>query len=111
MHDFAHLLMIGLSLGATYALIALGYTLVYGILRLINFAHGDLFMLSAYTALGVCAALGLGDAVSGGLAVSSWGAFAAVLALSMLAAAAAGWLVERLAYRPLRGQPRLNLLI
>ena len=63
----------GISLGSIYALIALGYTLVYGILRLINFAHGDLFMLSAYTALGVCAALGLGDAVSGGLAVSSWG--------------------------------------
>jgi branched-chain amino acid transport system permease protein len=102
----------GISLGSIYALIALGYTLVYGILRLINFAHGDLFMLAAYAALGACAALGLGDAVSAaGLPLSSWGAFAVVLGLSMAAAAAAGWLVERLAYRPLRGQPRLNLLI
>jgi branched-chain amino acid transport system permease protein len=101
----------GVSLGSIYALIALGYTLVYGILRLINFAHGDLFMLAAYAALGACAALGLGDAVSGGMAVSSWGAFAVVMALSMAAAAVAGLLVERLAYRPLRGQPRLNLLI
>jgi branched-chain amino acid transport system permease protein len=108
---FIQNLVNGVSLGSIYALIALGYTLVYGILRLINFAHGDLFMLSAYMALGVCAALGLGDAVSGGQAVSSWGAFAGVMALSMAGAAAVGWLVERLAYRPLRGQPRLNLLI
>lgn len=101
----------GISLGSIYALIALGYTLVYGILRLINFAHGDLFMLAAYAALGVCALLGLGDISLAGLAQSSWGAFALVMALSMAAAALAGWLVERLAYRPLRGQPRLNLLI
>ncbi|HTB21987.1 MAG TPA: branched-chain amino acid ABC transporter permease [bacterium] len=111
MATFIQNLINGVSLGSIYALIALGYTLVYGILRLINFAHGDLFMLAAYAALGACAALGLGDAVSAGLPVSSWGAFALVLALSMAAAAAAGWLVERLAYRPLRGQPRLNLLI
>jgi len=101
----------GVSLGSIYALIALGYTLVYGILRLINFAHGDLFMLAAYAAIGTCAALGLGDATAASVPVSSWGAFAVVLLASMAAAALAGALVERLAYRPLRGQPRLNLLI
>jgi len=102
----------GLSLGSIYALIALGYTLVYGILRLINFAHGDLFMLAAYAALGCASLLGLGALpLPGALAASSWGAFAVVLVVSMAAAAVAGWLVERLAYRPLRSQPRLNLLI
>lgn len=102
----------GLSLGSIYALIALGYTLVYGILRLINFAHGDLFMLAAYSALGCATLLGLGAMpLPDVLPVSSWGAFALVLGVAMLAAAVAGWLVERLAYRPLRGQPRLNLLI
>jgi branched-chain amino acid transport system permease protein len=103
----------GLSLGSIYALIALGYTLVYGILRLINFAHGDLFMLAAYAALGACALLGIGaiPVPEGVVAVSNWGAFALVLGMAMLAAAACGWVVERFAYRPLRGQPRLNLLI
>ena len=108
---FQHLVN-GLSLGSIYALIALGYTLVYGILRLINFAHGDLFMLAAYAALGACALLGVGALpVPQAVATSQWGSFALVLALAMGAAAACGWLVERLAYRPLRGQPRLNLLI
>ena len=112
MDAFLQNLVNGLSLGSIYALIALGYTLVYGILRLINFAHGDLFMLAAYSALGVAALIGLGAVpVPAGLAVSHWGAFALVLAVAMLVAAAAGWLVERYAYRPLRGQPRLNLLI
>lgn len=111
---FQHLVN-GLSLGSIYALIALGYTLVYGILRLINFAHGDLFMLSAYAALGIASLLGL-DALPPspdgyGVVQNHWGAFAIVLCGSMAAAAAAGWLVERLAYRPLRNQPRLNLLI
>lgn len=111
MSTFLQHLVDGVSLGSIYALIALGYTLVYGILKLINFAHGDLFMLSAYAGLGACAAFGFADA---GLALggfASWAAFSAVLAASMVAAAGAGWLVERLAYRPLRRQPRLNLLI
>ncbi len=102
----------GLSLGSIYALIALGYTMVYGIVRLINFAHGDLFMVAAYAALGVGAMLGLGAIPAAELAPQSdWLAFALVLGGAMLAAAVAGWLVERFAYRPLRGQPRLNLLI
>ncbi|MGH7441115.1 MAG: branched-chain amino acid ABC transporter permease [bacterium] len=111
MATFVQQLIDGLSLGSIYALIALGYTLVYGILRLINFAHGDLFMLAAYAALGACAAFGLGDLSAAGIPLSSWGGFAVVLVVSMAAASVAGWLVERLAYRPLRGQPGLNLLI
>jgi branched-chain amino acid transport system permease protein len=108
---FQHLIN-GLSLGSIYALIALGYTLVYGILKLINFAHGDLFMLAAYVALGLGAALGLGGVVAfDAVPQNNWTAFALVLAGAMLFAAVAGWLVERYAYRPLRGQPRLNLLI
>jgi branched-chain amino acid transport system permease protein len=103
----------GLSLGSIYALIALGYTLVYGILRLINFAHGDLFMLAAYAALAVATAAGLGlTPLNGELEVAAglW-TFSYVLVAAMLAAGAMGWLIERVAYRPMRGQPRLNLLI
>lgn len=98
------LLLNGLSLGAIYALIALGYTLVYGILRLINFAHGDIFMIAAYTAMFTALALGLPanpSMMKAGL----------VLLAAMAAAAALGLAIERLAYRPLRGQPRVNLLI
>lgn len=112
MESLVQHLVNGLSLGSIYALIALGYTLVYGILRLINFAHGDLFMVAAYAALGIGALLGLGAIPAAELAPQSdWAAFAIVLAGSMLVAAMAGWMVERFAYRPLRGQPRLNLLI
>jgi branched-chain amino acid transport system permease protein len=108
---FLQNLINGLSLGSIYALIALGYTLVYGILRLINFAHGDLFMLAAYAAMAVALGLGLGALPGADLGASQWGSFAVVLAAAMATAAMAGWLVERFAYRPLRGQPRLNLLI
>ena len=112
MEAFLQNLITGLSLGSIYALIALGYTLVYGILRLINFAHGDLFMLAAYAALGTATLLGLGALPApAGLLGHAWFGFGVVLLVSMLAAALAGWLVERLAYRPLRQAPRLNLLI
>lgn len=87
----------GLSLGSLYALIAIGYTMVYGILRLINFAHGDLLMVAAYLAL-----LGLS-----GLALPWPAAFFLALLLTGLLGAG----LERLAYRPLRRAPRLSLLI
>lgn len=104
MPTFIQLLINGISLGSIYALIALGYTLVYGILRLINFAHGDIFMVAAYVAIFTALALGL--PVDPGAAK-----FAVVLLSSMAAAAVLGLLIERFAYRPLRGQPRINLLI
>jgi branched-chain amino acid transport system permease protein len=104
MQTFLQLLFNGLSLGSIYALIALGYTLVYGILRLINFAHGDIFMVAAYAGMGAAVALGT---ASHPTALN----FALVLLSSMLSAALLGLAIERFAYRPLRGQPRINLLI
>jgi len=98
---FFQQLLNGLSLGAIYALIALGYTMVYGVLRFINFAHADVFMLGAF--IGYYAA----PLVPQG---SLWGGLA-VLAAAMLGCALVGMLIERLAYRPLRGAPTLNVLI
>jgi branched-chain amino acid transport system permease protein len=94
---FLQQLINGLSLGSLYALIAIGYTMVYGILRLINFAHGDLLMVSAYVAV-----MGVG------LFAWPWPlAFGLALALTGLL----GVLLERGAYRPLRRAPRISLLI
>jgi branched-chain amino acid transport system permease protein len=87
----------GLNLGSIYALVAIGLTMVYGILRLINFAHGDLMMLGAYLAL----ALLFNAALPFGIA----------LLLPMLLIGAVGMLVERVAYRPLRGAPAVAMLI
>lgn len=85
------------QLGSIYALIALGYSLVYGILRLFNFAHGDVFMAGAFT--GLFAALGLH--------VGFWPS----LALGMLGSAVLAVLIEQLAYRPLRRAPRVSMLV
>jgi branched-chain amino acid transport system permease protein len=103
-------MVIGLTQGAIYALIALGYTLVYGVLRLINFAHGDVYMLGAYAGLFAATRLG----VAGGTAKGTSGTFVAVIlifAIAMLVCAVAGVTIERLAYRPLRDAPRLAALI
>jgi branched-chain amino acid transport system permease protein len=97
----------GIALGAVYALIAIGYTLVYGILFMINFAHGEVFMAGAFTA--VFAAQALADA--GMIAANPVLAFAIVMAVSMLTSMVVAILLERLAYRPLRGAPRLVPLI
>jgi branched-chain amino acid transport system permease protein len=87
----------GLALGSVYALIALGYTMVYGIVRLINFAHGDIFMLGAYY---------------GYFAITMFRIpFALALPLTMILAAVTGMAVERLAYKPLRQAPRIASLI
>lgn len=98
----------GLSLGSIYALIALGYTMVYGILKLINFAHGEVFMIGAYAGYFGALALGVENAGSAGfplyLAVL-------VLAFAMAVAALLGVTIERLAYRPVRSAPRLTPLI
>jgi branched-chain amino acid transport system permease protein len=95
----------GLALGAIYALIALGYTMVYGVLRFINFAHGDVFMLGAF------AGMFLTPVVTRFLPPQSYLSGAVVLLLSMLICAAIGMLIEYLAYRPLRNRPKLTVLI
>jgi len=97
----------GLALGAIYALIALGYTLVYGILFMINFAHGEVFMSGAFTAFYVAQALFR----SGFLASNPILAFVIVLLVAMLVSASVAVVLERVAYRPLRNAPRLVPLI
>lgn len=93
-------------LGATYGLIALGYTMVYGIIQLINFAHGEIFMVGAFGGLTVYR-YWLPDA----WASNPWVALPAVLLVAMIIAVSVAVLVERLAYRPLRNAPRLAPLI
>ncbi|CAN5266896.1 branched-chain amino acid ABC transporter permease [soil metagenome] len=104
MDTFVQQLINGLTIGSIYALIALGYTMVYGILRLINFAHGDVFMVGAYA--GYMLAIHLGFAGSPSIL-----GFAVVLFGSMMIAAAIGILIERFAYRPVRKYSRMTTLI
>ncbi len=94
----------GLKLGSIYALIALGYTMVYGVLRLINFAHGDVFMLGAMLSIYFARWTKLG-------AHPSWISLVAIMAMAMVACGLIGGVIERVAYRPLRNAPRLSLLI
>ena len=97
MEEFFHQLTNGLAVGGIYALIALGYTMVYGVLRLINFAHGDLFTLGSYLGLTLLFSLGLQGKMSGILVGG------ALIVMSMGLVAVVGYLLERVAYRPLRG--------
>ena len=101
---FIELFFGGLTRGSIYALIALGYTLVYGIIELINFAHGEIYMLGAFTALLVAGVLTIMGVPTG-----------AILIVAALAAvvwsAAYGYTLEKVAYKPLRGAPRLSPLI
>ena len=107
--DFASVALEGLTLGLVYGLIALGYSLVYGILELINFAHGDVFMLGSWISFSFAAnRLGL-DAGSSGLAVI-WG-LGLTLLVAMVFCGVLNVTIERLAYRPLRNAPRLAPLI
>ena len=101
MSEFLQQLINGLSLGAIYALIALGYTMVYGVLRFINFAHSDVFMVGSF--IGYY----LGKIIPEN---TVWGGLAILLG-AMLGCALLGMLIERLAYRRLRGGPTLNVLI
>lgn len=108
MHEFAAQLVNGISLGGMYALIALGYTMVYGIIELINFAHGDVYTLGSFASLSIFGLLGVTGEVHG---------FALVLDLTVATLGAAlfcglvGVAIERLAYRRLRNAPRLAPLI
>jgi branched-chain amino acid transport system permease protein len=97
----------GISQGSVYALIALGYTMVYGILRMINFAHGDIFMCGAYTAFYAANALHRAGVFNGNPLLS----LVIILGVAMLTSTSLALLVERVAYRPLRRAPRLVPLI
>ena len=104
MYEFIQHIINGLAAGTIYALVALGYTMVYGVLKLINFAHGDVMMVGVYVGYAVAFLLGrehLGT-VQGALAV---------FAVSLAACAFIGFVIERFAYRPLRDKPRLTALI
>ncbi len=105
---FARNLVEGVSHGGVYALIALGYTMVYGVLGLINFAHSDVFMVGAYAGIYAAAFFGVTSTSTG---ATSWGATAGSFALSMVACAALGMLIERFAYRPVRHAPKLTPLV
>ncbi|MBU0987769.1 MAG: branched-chain amino acid ABC transporter permease LivH [Proteobacteria bacterium] len=104
MEYFFELFLGGLTRGSIYALIALGYTMVYGIIELINFAHGEIYMIGAFTALIVASVLTL----------FGWNQTAIIFIASVIAvvyASAYGYTVEKIAYQPLRGAPRLSALI
>jgi branched-chain amino acid transport system permease protein len=100
-------LVSGLTLGSIYALIALGYTMVYGILKLLNFAHGDVYMIGAFVAFFVLQWLGGPTST----VVTGWIAVAIMFAVAMLACGGLGVAIERFAYRPLRSAPRIAPLI
>lgn len=95
--QFCQQLINGISLGSIYALIALGYTMIYGIIKLINFAHGDIYMLGAYFGFYATTTLGL--------------PFIPAIIFSMACAAVVGMIIERVAYKPMRNAPRIAILI
>lgn len=107
MTEFIQQFLNGLSLGSIYALIALGYTMIYGILRFINFAHGDVFMIGAYSGY-YLAMLFAFTTFTGGASV--WMAIL-ILIGSMAVCSILGFTLEKLAYKPLRNSPKLTILI
>jgi branched-chain amino acid transport system permease protein len=107
-HSFAYFLdqlINGLTLGSIYGLIAIGYTMVYGIIGMINFAHGEIFMIGAFVSIITFLLLGLAGITWVPLALII------VLVVSMILTSIYGWTLERVAYRPLRRSPRLAALI
>ena len=104
MEYFLELLSGGLTRGSIYALIALGYTMVYGIIELINFAHGEIYMIGAFTGLIVAGLLTM-------LGFPGYSILAIALVCAVIWAAAYGYTIEKVAYKPLRGAPRLSPLI
>jgi branched-chain amino acid transport system permease protein len=108
MTQFLQTLFDGATVGCLYALIALGYTMVYGILKFINFAHSDVFALGAWMSITIAGWIGINAAAD---TPPPWYAGLAVLVLSMLFCGAVGFVIERMAYKPLRQSPRLNVLI
>lgn len=104
MQDFVQHLINGVSLGSIYALIALGYTMVYGILKMINFAHSDVYMVGAFAAYYFARWIGIEN--DPGLST-----LLTLIVVSMVCCSLLGLVIERLAYRPLRNSPKLNVLI
>ena len=105
MEEFFQQLTNGLAVGSIYALIALGYTMVYGVLKLINFAHGDLFTIGAYLGMTLLASFSLHETI---------GPFIGLVVLALMVmglVAILGAIVERTAYRPLRESPRLSAVV
>ncbi len=112
MDEFTQQTLNGLTLGSVYALIALGYSMVYGVLKLLNFAHGDVYMVGAFIGFGMMQWLGFrGDAGAWQPIVSTWFVLAVVLLVAMAGTAGLGVAIERFAYRPLRNAPRIAPLI
>ena len=114
MTEFLQQLINGLALGSIYALIALGYTMVYGVLRFINFAHGDVFMVGAFAGYYLAPKVWKVFPVGADPMRFSWSTTAGamtVLILAMAICAILGVVIERLVYRPLRDRPRLTVLI
>ena len=101
---FIELFLGGLTRGSIYALIALGYTMVYGIIQLINFAHGEIYMIGAFTALIVASVLTM-------LGLNHFAIIVLASLVAILYSSAYGFTVEKLAYKPLRHAPRLSALI
>ena len=95
--EFLSYLISGISLGSIYAIIALGYTMVYGIAKMLNFAHGDVIMVGGYISLVAMTSLGVNGVVA--------------TLLAMAVCTVLGVLIEGLAYKPLRGAPSLAVLI
>jgi branched-chain amino acid transport system permease protein len=98
----------GISNGAIWALVAIGYTLVYGIVELINFAHGEVFMIGSFVSAAMIGTIGLHTDSS---AITLFGGLLLVLVVAMLASGSLNALIERVAYRPLRSAPKLAPLI
>jgi branched-chain amino acid transport system permease protein len=108
---FLQILVIGLTTGAIYALIALGYTMVYGIIELINFAHGDIFMIGTFVCVSIFAAFGITTSSTAPTGFALVGVLVITLLGAMAVCAVLGVVIERVAYRPLRNAPRLAPLI
>lgn len=104
MLEFVQHLVNGLSIGSIYALVALGYTMVFGVLKLVNFAHGDVYMLGAFIGLYTVRFFELGNSPS------LWSLLITLFS-SMAGCAMVGFFIERLAYLPLRKAPKINVLI
>ncbi len=108
---FLQVLVIGISTGAIYSLIALGYTMVYGIIELINFAHGDIFMIGSLASIAILNIMGISTAKDAPSGIALIGVMLVACLGAMIVCAVLGVLIERIAYRPLRNSPKLAPLI